>query len=104
MNDITISPVSLANRSATFSKPVYLISFEDCSGKKGSSKRMITIDKPDTLSYYVQTKGILTEASEEEILSNYQDLLTAAKKEDIIEVMIPWNRIFSIRSLVFKAK
>lgn len=104
-NDISISPVGLNNKVLTFNKPSYLVIFEDYAAtKKGNVKKIVTLDKPDCSGNFIQAKGIFSEASEEEVVSSYQNLLTEAKKEDIVEVMIPWNRIFSVRSLVFKAK
>ncbi len=105
-NDISISPISSINRPATFNKPSYLIIFEDYpTGKdKNKIKKFITIEQPDTLNAFIKAKGVLSEESEEEITSSYQDLLTGSKKEDILELMVPWNRVFSVKSLVFKAK
>ncbi len=103
-NDIAINPVGLSTKPTISNKPSYLVIFEDPSSSSGATRKIITIDKPDTGSSFLQMKGFFTEVAEEEILSSYQDILTTARKEDIIEIMIPWNRIFSVRSLVFKAK
>jgi hypothetical protein len=102
--DISINPVALINKPVQFNKPSYLLTYEDGAVAKNKVKRIVTIDKPETNSSYVHLKGVMTELSEEEIISSYQEVLTSAPKELIIEVMVPWHRVFSLRSLVFKAK
>lgn len=102
--DIAISPAGLLNRPVQSNKPSYLLTYEDGSGAKNKLKRIITLDKPETNAAYVHLKGVMTDLSEEEIISSYQEVLTSSPKESIIEVMVPWHRIYSVRSLVFKAK
>jgi hypothetical protein len=94
--------VGLTNKPQVLNKPSYLVTFEGNS--KGKVKKIITIEKPDVASSHVQVKGIFTELDEEDAQLSYQDILTSAPKETIVELMIPWQRIFQIRSLVFKAK
>lgn len=103
-SDIAISPVALNNRLGTTVKISYLVYLDIFENKKGNVKKFITIDKPDTSDSFVQMKGIFTEAPDEDIFSSYQSILTSSKKEDIIEIMVPWNRIHLLKSLVFKAK
>jgi hypothetical protein len=102
--DIAVNPVALINRPVQSNKPCYLLTYEDGAVAKNKIKRIITIDKPETNSSYVHLKGVMTELTEEEVISSYQEVLTTAPKELIIELMVPWHRVFSLRSLVFKAK
>jgi hypothetical protein len=102
-SDITVNPINSINRPTQLNKPSYLITYEDGS-VKNKVKRFVTTEKPDTGAAFVQMKGFLTDLSEEEIISSYQEVLTTVHKESMIELMIPWQRIFSVRSLVFKAK
>ena len=83
-------------------KPSYLLTLEP-SGAKGKVQRFITLDKPDLLQGFVQVKGVYLNESEDEIINNVSTILTSIKKELVLEVMLPWHRICSIRSLVFNA-
>lgn len=83
-------------------KPSYLITFEP-TGAKAKVLRFVAIDKPDCQPGYVQAKGVFVEEKEDEIINNVSGILTSIKKELVLEVMFPWHRICSIRSLVFNA-
>ena len=102
--------VSISNRipngSLIMNKPSYLITLEQNVGKNKVSKYFITLDKPELLNGFIQTKGLFVDndVSESEIITNFWGILTSAKKELILEVLLPWHKICSIRSLVFKAK
>lgn len=87
--------------SPILTKPVYLITFENVG--KSKAKFFIAIEKPDFQEAFVQVKGIFSEAAEEEIINSFAEILTTAGKESILEMYFPWQRISSIRSLVFKA-
>lgn len=89
--------------SAISKKPSYLVTMEDTSGKTKVLKRFITVDKPDLLQGFVQAKGFFSDAEEDEIINNLSGILTSTKKELICEIMFPWHKICSIRSLVFNA-
>lgn len=103
-DDIAISPVGLVNKVVTSNKPSYLVMLEELVKGKPVVKNFITLDRPDTEAAYVKVKGFYTDAGEEEVIENYQGLLTNASRDVIVEMMIPWVRIHKIRSLVFKAK
>lgn len=101
-SDISLSPVNTPNRQQVSNKPCHLIVFEDVS--KGKVKKFVTLDRPDNHGQFVQAKGILTDLKDDEIQASYQEVLTSASKDSILELMIPTSRVFYIRSLVFKAK
>ena len=85
-------------------KPAYLITLEDTTGKTKSLKRFITLDKPELLNGFVQVKGLFSEESEDEISKKFNEILTSAAKDLFLEVLFPWHKICSVRSLVFRAK
>ena len=84
-------------------KPSYLITLEPPASKAKKMTRFITIDKPDLLNGFVQAKGVFVEESEDQIINNLSEVLTSIKKELVLEMMFPWHKICSIRSLVFSA-
>lgn len=77
---------------------------EDTTGKTKVIKKFVTFDKPELLQGFVQAKGFFCDSSEEEIIKNYMEILTSTSKDLILEVMLPWNKINCMRSLVFKQK
>jgi hypothetical protein len=85
-------------------KPSYLITLEAGSGKNKSVEKFITIEKPEQLNGFISAKGIYSDLSDDEIVKTYSDLLTNSSKELILEMMFPWHKISSIRSLMFRAK
>src|SRR5574338_679820 len=80
-------------------KPAYLITLEDTTGKTKSLKRFITLDKPELLNGFVQVKGLFSEESEDEISKKFNEILTSAPKDLFLEVLFPWHKICSVRSL-----
>jgi len=88
--------------SSAVNKPIYLIVFTDMIKTKG--KFFVSIEKPEIQDSFVQVKGIFSQASEEEIINSFYDILTRAGKESIMEIYFPWHNVSYIRSLVFKAK
>lgn len=104
-SDIAIGSVaSLPTLGAISKKPSYLIVLEDGSGKGRIIKKFITLDKPELLQGFVQVKGFYSDLDEDEINKKFAELLTMTPKDLICEVLLPWHRISSIRSLVFKQK
>lgn len=89
--------------SAITRKPAYLVVL-DSVNKNKSQKLFISTEKPDLLNGFIQVKGIYTDLDEDEISKNFVDILTNSSKDLFVETMLPWHRICSIRSLVFKAK
>ena len=104
-NDIAIS---VSNRvpmgSPIMNKPSYLITLESDTGK--TKRYFITLEKPELLNGFVQAKGLFAEkgVAEEKIIVSFADILTSADKVLFLEVLLPWHKICSIRSLVFRAK
>lgn len=88
------------NGAAISKKPAHLVMLEPVS----KPKRFISFDKPELHSDFIQVKGFFADCSEDDVIKNYSELLTNARKEDIVEMLFPVNRVISIRNLVFKAK
>ena len=103
-DDIGINVTNMSmNTKLVVQRPRYLISLDVTNGKIHSVERFITLDKLDWLTGFVQAKGIFSDITEAEIIKNFQDILTAAPKESILEMIFPVHRILSIRNLIFNA-
>jgi hypothetical protein len=100
--------ISVSNRvpsgSPITNKPSYLIALEPDTGK--TKKYFITLEKPELLNGFVQAKGLFAEKgmTEDKIITSFVEILTSADKVLFLEVLLPWHKICSIRSLVFRAK
>jgi len=107
MADIAVEVSNrVPNGSVITTKPSYLITLENNLGKTKSLRYFITLDRPELLNGFVQVKGIFVDNNvlEEEIISKFSSILTNSAKDLFLEVLLPWHKICSIRSLVFKAK
>jgi hypothetical protein len=89
--------------SAISKKPCYLITLEDSTGKTKVVVRFIAVEQPIHNLGFIQVKGIFTDSSEEEVISGFGVILTSTPRERQVEIMFPWHRVSSIRSLVFNA-
>lgn len=106
-NDIAVSISNrVPNGSFILNKPSYLITLEENSGKTKITKYFITLDKPEFLNGFVQVKGLFAEKemTEEVVINSFSSILTSVDKGLFLEMLFPWHKICSIRSLVFKAK
>lgn len=89
--------------SAISKKPCYLITLDSVQGK-GKISRFIAVDNPShTAPGCIQVKGIFSDEAEEDIVKGFADILMTTPKEQQLEMMFPWQRVMSIRSLVFNA-
>lgn len=103
--DFAISVTSAPPVGSISRKPSYLVTLEDASGK-GKTKgvaRFITLDKPNPGDGFIQVKGIYSDLSEDEIVDSFIEILSNTKKEDLLDMMFPVQKVCSIRSLVFNA-
>lgn len=106
-NDIAIGPTNrIPVNNAISNKPSYLIILDLPNKTKYTTRELfLTIDKPDYINGFITVKGFyVSELCEEDIIKRFQELLTDTKKDLLCEMTLPWHRVFSIRSLVFKAK
>jgi hypothetical protein len=99
--DFAVSSVGLPQVGKVAMKPCYLVTLLNPAGKK--AMHFIALDKPDLLEGFVQVKGYFSDLSEEELVKTYVEVVTSAPLDSRIEMMFPWHRILSIRSLVFNA-
>lgn len=83
-------------------KPSYLVTLKSNTANF-KFERFVALDKPEFLQDCVQVKGVYLDDTEDEIINNVSGILTSIKKELVLEMIFPWHRICSIRSLVFNA-
>lgn len=107
-----MSEISIQQANKLSQKPanhatnlIYLVSVEDPSDKAKS--RNFLANKVDKVSYGVELKGF--EINNKKQLSNlktFEDAIELAKKESIemIDLMIPWQRVISIKNMSYKTK
>ena len=101
--DFTVGVTGAPNIGQVSKKPRYLITLDDFKGKVKIVRLFIATDKPDFLDNFVQVKGVYSELEEEDILKSFNDVLDNTPKENIMDIMFPAHRIYSIRNLVFNA-
>lgn len=102
--DFAISVTAAPNMGTISRKPSYLVTLEDASTGKGTKhRRFITLDKPDFHDSFIQVKGIYSDLSENDIVSDFVEILSSTKKEEFLDMMFPVQKVCSIRSLVFNA-
>jgi hypothetical protein len=64
---------------------------------------LLTLDKPTMEVPYLLAKGYFIEKTEEEIHASFNEILATEKKESMIEIYLPWHRVFQVKSLIFKS-
>lgn len=97
--DFAVGSVGIPSVGAAPKKPCYLVVLE----AGAQVEHFIALDKPDLLNGFVQVKGIYSDKSEDKIQANFAVMVAATPKEDILDMMFPWHRVHSIKSLVFNA-
>jgi hypothetical protein len=101
--DFGVSVTGIPQVGQVSKKPRYLVLLEDNSGKTKSLKSFISVDKPDLLDGFIAVKGFFSDLSEDVISKTFVDIVESTPKESILDMMFPWHKIHSIRSLVFNA-
>lgn len=99
--DFAIGSVGLPQVGKQATKPCYLVSLAPVAGKK--PVHFIALDKPDLLNGFIQVKGIFSDLSEEELVKSFAEVVSSTPLESRLDMMFPWHRVQSIRSLVFNA-
>lgn len=92
--------------------PIYLVSFENPILNKEVEFVVTKLD--DTNQYCIKIVGINKEflfknkSLKKEKLNNseldYKEMLKSVDKELYEEIMVPWQRVISIKNLMFKSK
>jgi hypothetical protein len=98
--DFAVGTVSIPTVGAVSRKPCYLVVLS-ASGKK--TENFVSLDKPDLLNGFIQTKGFFTDLSEDDLVTRFAEVVASTPKETFLDMMFPWHRVQSIRSLVFNA-
>lgn len=98
--DFAIGTVGIPSVGTQKIKPCYLVVLST-SAKK--TENFISLDKPDLLNGFIQAKGFFTDLSEEEAIKGFVEVVTSTPKDQYLDMMFPWHRVQSIRSLVFNA-
>jgi len=108
MPDLTIKPASSVDDQGVLRMPeirtgkivpTYLVTIE--AGKKELHFIATKFDETNTCGKFV---GFYCTATEEKIVSSYDEIIKSTDKTNYVEIQIPWNRILSVRSLLYKHK
>lgn len=101
--DMVLTPsLRVPEGSPISNKPSHLLVIEDEFAK---IKLFISIELPDMKNVScVQAKGFFTDASEEEVIIHFSELIAKADKKNFVEIYVPWSRVVVIQNLVFRAK
>jgi|ERR1700722_6829027 len=100
MTDVAIKPAALQEyRSVGKIVPTYLVSLE--AGKKELS---FIATKFDETNNYAKLVGFYTEETVPNIISKYDEIIKNTNKTNFVEISFPWNRVLSVRSLLYKHK
>lgn len=98
--DFAVGAVGLPTMGAVHKKPCYLVVLSTSSKK---TENFVSLDKPESLNGFIQTKGFYSDLSEEDLVKGFAEVVASTPKENVLEMMFPWHRVQSIRSLVFNA-
>lgn len=98
--DFAVGAVGVPSVGHQARKPCYLVVLSTTAKK---TENFISLDKPDLLNGFIQAKGFYTDQSEEEVVKDFVNLVASTPKETYLDIMFPWHRVQSIRSLVFNA-
>jgi len=101
--DFAVGSVGIPSVGQISKKPCYLVALTELTSKSKSLLYFVAIDKPESQNGFIQAKGIYADLSEEELVKKFAELLSSTPKENILDMMFPWHRVYSIRSLVFNA-
>ena len=102
--DLAVNIAAIPAVGTISKKPVHLILVESTEGKTKLVLKFLSLDKPGNESNLVSAKGFFTEASEDEISKNYNEIISNTSKELYEEIMFPLYKIVRIKNLFYKAK
>jgi len=98
--DYAVGSVGIPSVGHQARKPCYLVVLSTTSKK---TENFISLDKPDLLNGFIQTKGFYSDLSEEDLVKGFAEVVASTPKETYLDIMFPVHRVQSIRSLVFNA-
>lgn len=103
MPDIAINPAASGDYSAGRiigkTTPTYLVSLED-----GKKTKYFIATKYDENGNYAKCVGFYSNIAEDNIISSYEEIVKTTEKTSFTEMLFPWSRIVSVRSLVYRHK
>jgi len=103
MSDVVVSPAAIndysAGRVVGKTTPTYLVSLED-----GKKVKLFISTKFDETNNYGKFVGFYSNATEEKIVANYNEIVASTDKASFIEISFPWDKVISVRSLLYKQK
>jgi hypothetical protein len=82
--------------------PAYLVSLE--GPKKGTEQYFIATKYDDAFVHCAKFVGFYHGGPMEDIVSRHSEIIEATPVTNFVEIMFPWNRVLSIRSLVYRHK
>jgi hypothetical protein len=102
MPDILVQTSNLPdlNKMAATNKPSYLVQLD--SGKK--IPRLFLASKMDEGPRFLKCVGFYYGGSEENVAENYATLITEKSIADFVEMQFPYEKVISVRSLVYRHK
>lgn len=100
-----MNQINLPTGGKTPNKFAYKLTVEDPSrGKKQQYKYFISLMKIDISSVLIEFKGFLVDEAQLNTINTYEDALSIAEKKEIINLMIPWQRVISIENILYKQR
>lgn len=102
-DDVIIKPIGsnvFDGRGPAKIVPIYLVTIE--SGKKETL--FVATKFEDILGPCAKFTGFFTAETSEKVIESYQSVIESTTKDKYVEIMFPWSRVVSIRSLIFKQK
>jgi hypothetical protein len=104
-NDVVVNPVAFVPTGPGVKVQYpHLIKLRDVVGSKVIYSVFLTTEQPNIENNYVKVKGVFLDGDDTGLLSKLNEIMGNINKSDIVEVVLPWNRIDHIKNLLFKAK
>lgn len=100
-----MSQINIPVGGKTPNKFAYKLTIEDPSGgKKTQFKYFISLMKLDISNVLIEFKGFLVDEAQLNTINTYEDAINNAEKKEIINLMIPWQRVISIENILYKQR
>lgn len=104
MPDVTVQPAGLPEYKPGVGKliPAYLVTLEGT--KKGAEQYFIATKFDDAFVHCAKFVGFYHNGSIEDIVARHSEIIEATPSGNFVEILFPWTKIQSIRSLVYRHK
>lgn len=97
-----ISPYKLPDYKPMRLTPTFLVSFEKV--KKGDPEHFIATKYDDSFVHCAKFIGFFYGGDINTVIANYGEIIDSMSATNFVEILFPWNKISSIRSLVYRHK